>query len=134
MADESLLPLREVTSHLRVLGESCVGWREIPVDKIVASLDRSVDFDRLFRTRRRDLRRRLDALQVAFADRPMPPITGYEAGGLELLGDGPPPGCRPRPRPPRRSPSMRLAACTSWSTATTGWRSAAGKAGHSSTR
>jgi len=88
MADESLLPLREVTSHLRVLGESYVGLREIPIDKIVGSLDRSVDFDRLFRTRRRDLRRRLDALQVAFADRPMPPITVYEAGGLYFVVDG----------------------------------------------
>jgi hypothetical protein len=88
MADESLLPLREVTSHLRVLGESYVGLREIPIDKIVGSLDRSVDFDRLFRTRRRDLRRRLDALQVAFADRPVPPITVYEAGGLYFVVDG----------------------------------------------
>ena len=88
MADESLLPLREVTSHLRVLGESYVGLREIPIDRIVGSLDRSVDFDRLFRTRRRDLRRRLDALQVAFADRPLPPITVYEAGGLYFVVDG----------------------------------------------
>jgi hypothetical protein len=88
MADESLLPLREVTSHLRVLGESYVGLREIPIDRIVGSLDRSVDFDRLFRTRRRDLRRRLDALEVAFADRPLPPITVYEAGGLYFVVDG----------------------------------------------
>jgi hypothetical protein len=88
MADESLLPLREVTSHLRILGESYVGLREIPIDRIVGSLDRSVDFDRLFRTRRRDLRRRLDALQVAFADRPLPPITVYEAGGLYFVVDG----------------------------------------------
>jgi hypothetical protein len=88
MADESLLPLRAVTSHLRVLGEHYVGLREIPVDRIVGSVDRSVDFDRFFRTRRRDLRRRIDSLREAFGDRPMPPITVYEAGGLYFVVDG----------------------------------------------
>jgi hypothetical protein len=88
MAGDSLLPLREVTSHLRVLGEHYVGVREIPVERIVGSVDRSVDFDRFFRTRRRDLRRRLDGLREAFADRPMPPISVYEAGGLYFVSDG----------------------------------------------
>jgi hypothetical protein len=88
MGDEPLLPLRDVTSHLRVLGESYVGMREIPIDKIVGSVDRSVDFDRFFRTRRRDLKRRLDALDAAFGDRPLPPITVYEAGGLYFVVDG----------------------------------------------
>jgi hypothetical protein len=88
MANESLLPLREVTRHLRVLGERYVGMREIPTTAIVGSVDRSVDFDRFFRTRRRELRRRLDALRDAFGDRPMPPITVYEAGGLYFVVDG----------------------------------------------
>ncbi len=88
MTDQSLLPLRDVTSHLRVLGESYVGLREIPIEKIVGSVDRSVDFDRFFRTRRRDLKRRLDALDAAFGDRPLPPITVYEAGGLYFVVDG----------------------------------------------
>lgn len=87
MAD-ALLPLRAVTSHLRVLGEHYVGLREIPIDQIVGSVDRSVDFDRLFRTRRKDLRRRMDALKAAFGDRPLPPITVYEAGGLYFVVDG----------------------------------------------
>jgi hypothetical protein len=88
MADESLLPLREVTSHLRVLGEHYVGLREIPIDSIVGSVDRSVDFDRFFRTRRRDLRRRMTAIRDAFGDRPLPPITVYEAGELYFVVDG----------------------------------------------
>ncbi|MDQ3871159.1 MAG: hypothetical protein M3301_06055 [Chloroflexota bacterium] len=88
MSGESLLPLREVTSHLRVLGEHYVGVREIPVERIVGSVDRSVDFDQFFRPRRRDLRRRLDALREAFEDRPMPPISAYEAGGLYFVIDG----------------------------------------------
>lgn len=88
MAKESLLPLREVTRHLSVLAERYVGMREISTDAIVGSVDRSVDFDRFFRTRRRELRRRLDALREAFGDRPMPPITVYEAGGLYFVVDG----------------------------------------------
>jgi hypothetical protein len=88
MPGESLLPLREVTSRLRVLGENYVGVREIPVAQIVGSVDRSVDFDQLFRPRRGALRDRLNSLRKAFADRPMPPINVYEAGGLYFVSDG----------------------------------------------
>ncbi len=88
MSSESLLPLREVTSHLRVLGEHYAGVREIPVTEIVGSVDRSVDFDQVFRPRRRELRQRLAALRTVFADRPMPPISVYEAGGLYFVSDG----------------------------------------------
>ncbi|MCV0403865.1 MAG: hypothetical protein K5924_09145 [Chloroflexi bacterium] len=88
MAKDSLLPLRDVRRHLRVLGERYVGMREIPTKAIVGSVDRSVDFDRFFRTRRRELRRRMDALRKVFADRPMPPISVYGAGGLYFVIDG----------------------------------------------
>ena len=88
MADQSLLPLRDVKRHLSVLGEHHVGMREIPTDAIVGSVDRAVDFDRFFRTRRRELKRRLSALRDAFGDRPMPPISVYEAGGLYFVSDG----------------------------------------------
>lgn len=88
MANDPLLPLRQVRRHLRVLGEQYVGMREIEVDRIVGSVDRSVDFDRFFRTRRSELKRRIDAIGAAFADRPMPPITVYEAGGLYFVVDG----------------------------------------------
>lgn len=88
MTGEALLPLRDVRRHLRVLGERYVGMREIPVESIVGSVDRSVDFDRFFKARRRELKRRIDALRDAFGDRPMPPITVYEAGGLFFVVDG----------------------------------------------
>jgi len=88
MTNESLLPLGEVTRHLRVRGEHYLGMREIPTDAIVGSVDRSVDFDRFFRTRRRELNRRLNALREAFRDRPTPPISVYEAGGLYFVADG----------------------------------------------
>ena len=88
MGNESLLPLQDVRRHLRVLGEHYLGMREVPTASIVGSVDRSVDFDRFFRTRRRELRRRLEALRSAFVDRPMPPIVVYEAGGLYFVVDG----------------------------------------------
>lgn len=73
MSTDALLPLRDVRTHLRVLGEHYVGLQEIPVERIVGSVNRSVDFDRFFRTGKRHLRKRLDALREAFGDRPMPP-------------------------------------------------------------
>jgi hypothetical protein len=88
MPGEPLLPLRDVTSHLRVLGESFVGVQAIPIDLIVGSVDRSVDFDQLFRPRRKDLRRRIDAVRSYLANRPMPPISVIEAGGLYFIIDG----------------------------------------------
>jgi hypothetical protein len=88
MSAESLLPLRDVTSRLAVLGEHYLGIREIPVERIVGSVDRSVDFDQFFRPRRRGLRRRLDDLRKAFGDRPLPPISVYEAGGLYFVIHG----------------------------------------------
>jgi hypothetical protein len=49
MSTDALLPLRDVRTHLRVLGEHYAGLQEIPLERIVGSVNRSVDFDR-FRT------------------------------------------------------------------------------------
>lgn len=89
MSTETLLPLGEVTGRLRILGQSYVGMRTIPISQIVGSVDRAVDFDRFFRPRKRgDLNQRLKSLRKAFADRPMPPISVYEASGLYFVSDG----------------------------------------------
>jgi hypothetical protein len=86
---DKLLALGDVTSHLRILGQTYVGVREIPIDHIVGSVDRAVDFDRFFRPRKRaDLRGRLNSLRMAFGDGPMPPISVYEASGLYFVSDG----------------------------------------------
>jgi hypothetical protein len=86
---DALLPLGEVTGRLRLVGQNYVGMRTIPIDHIVGSVDRAVDFDRVFRPRnRRDLRQRLNSLREAFADRPLPPISVYEASDLYFVNDG----------------------------------------------
>jgi hypothetical protein len=87
-AADTLLPLRDVTRHLRVLGQHYSGFQTVRVDKIVGSVDRTVDFDRFFRPRNRQLRERLAALRVAFAGREMPAISVYEAGGVYFVIDG----------------------------------------------
>ena len=89
MSADTLLPLREVTGRLRVVGQSYVGMRTIPINRIVGSVDRAVDFDRVFRPRKRgDLKQRINALRVAFADKPLPPISVYEASDLYFVSDG----------------------------------------------
>jgi hypothetical protein len=73
MATDALLSLSAVTDHLRIVGQNYVGLRPIPIDHIVGSVDRSVDFDRFFRPRKRgDLNDRLKSLRQSLRDRPNP--------------------------------------------------------------
>jgi hypothetical protein len=86
-----LLPLGEVARRLRIVGQSYVGVEPILVERIVGSVDRTVDFDRRFRPRRRGLTRRLEALGQRFSEAsqaPLPPISVYEAGGAYFVIDG----------------------------------------------
>ena len=83
-----LLPLDEARRRLRVVGQTYLGVREIPVDRIVGSLDRTADFDRGFRPRRGFSRERLASLRGAFPDGRMPPIEVQELGGAYFVADG----------------------------------------------
>lgn len=83
-----LLPLDEARRRLRIVSQSYLGVRPIPVDRIIGSLDRSTDFDRAFRPRRDVSRARLASLRRAFADGPMPPIEVHECGGAYFVADG----------------------------------------------
>jgi hypothetical protein len=87
-SDETLLALNEVTARLRILGQHYVGVMPIPVAHIIGSVDRSVDFDRLFRPRRTPLRDRVRALRRVFPDGVIPPIAAYEVGGMYFVVDG----------------------------------------------
>jgi hypothetical protein len=83
-----LLPLDEVRRRLRITGQSYAGLREVPLDRIVGSVDRSADFSRDFRSRRALSRSRLAGLRAAFPNGAFPPIEVYEAGGLYFVADG----------------------------------------------
>jgi hypothetical protein len=89
VGSDTLLPLNEVTGRLRILGESYVGMKTIPISRIVGSVDRSVDFDRFFRPKKRgDLKQRMQSLRKAFPDMSMPPISVFEASDLYFVHDG----------------------------------------------
>jgi hypothetical protein len=87
-SEESLLPLAEVTDRLRIHGQHYDGIQTIRVDRIIGTVDRTVDFDRLFRPRRMLLRLRLEALGDAFPDGMVPAISVYEVGGMYFVVDG----------------------------------------------
>lgn len=83
-----LLGFDEARRRLRIVGQSYVGVREIPVERIVGSLDRTGDFDRDFRPRRPLSRARLASLRSAFGDGAIPPIEVQEIGGAYFVADG----------------------------------------------
>jgi hypothetical protein len=88
--DVDLLPFDETRRRLRVMGQTYVGLREIPVDRIVGSVNRELDFDRNFKPRRGFSRGRLAGLRRAFADGVVPPISVFEVGGAYFVEDGHP--------------------------------------------
>jgi hypothetical protein len=75
-----LLPFEEASRRLRISGQSYLGIKEIPVDRIVGSVDRSADFGRDFKPRRGLSRSRLASLRSAFPDGGMPAIEVFEVG------------------------------------------------------
>jgi hypothetical protein len=85
---DHLLELDDVRRRLRVVGQSYLGVRAIPVARIVGSLDHNADFDRDFRPRRGLSRGRLAGLRAAFPDGHMPPIEVQELGGAYFVADG----------------------------------------------
>jgi uncharacterized ParB-like nuclease family protein len=88
ISSPALLPFTEVQRRLGLVDQSYVGVRPIPVDRIVGSLDRTVDFDRDFRPRSSRLESRLRSLREAYPAGDFPPITVYEVGGAYFVVDG----------------------------------------------
>ena len=84
----SLLRLDEASRRLRAATRAYRGIQEIPIERIVGSVDRSDDFDRDFRPRRALSRGRLDQLRTAAADGGLPAIVVFEVGGAYFVEDG----------------------------------------------
>ena len=82
-----LLPFTEVERRLGLTSQAYAGVRTIPVDRILGSLDRTVDFDRDFRPRD-PASPRLQGLRAAFPTGDFPPISVYEVGGAFFVVDG----------------------------------------------
>jgi hypothetical protein len=83
-----LLQLEEATARLRPSGQRYLGIRAIPLDRIVGTDSRGNDFDRGFKERRADLRRRRKRVADAFPDGSFPPIVTVKLGDAYFVIDG----------------------------------------------
>ena len=84
----SLLRFDEASRRLRAATRAYRGIQEIPIDRIVGSVDRSDDFDRDFRPRRAVSRGRLEQLRAGAAEGGLPAIVVFEVGGAYFVEDG----------------------------------------------
>jgi hypothetical protein len=84
-----LLPFEEVRAKLRLRHTIDRGIEEVPLDRIVGSLGRDRDFNRLFFPRRGSLRRRWENIRrLAAGMRGFPTIELYKVGDAYFVIDG----------------------------------------------
>jgi hypothetical protein len=83
-----LIPLDDVSGRLGLKGQSYVGFRPIPIERIIGTVDRDQDFDREFRPRRGHIGQRLASVRGAFPAGDFPPISVFDIGGSYFVSDG----------------------------------------------
>jgi hypothetical protein len=84
-----ILPFEEVVEALGRTGQHDLGLQVVPLDAVVGSVDRTVDFDRGFRPTSPRLRSRWE--RIAAAQRrgeSMPPVSLFKIGDLYFVRDG----------------------------------------------
>lgn len=87
--ENQLVPLHEITSRLRPEGESYRGLQEVPIGKIVGSMDRWRDFDRAFLPKDKHTKNRWRRVDEAYyEDIRLPPIQLYKVGDIYFVKDG----------------------------------------------
>lgn len=86
---DQLLSLQEVKALLRPESESYRGLRTVPIERIVGSEGRYLDFNRIFLPKREHLRGRWTRVDLAHYEQVhLPPVTLYEIGGVYFVRDG----------------------------------------------
>lgn len=84
-----LIPYHEVRKRVAPEAESYRGFRVVPVDQIVGSVDRFQDFDRAFLPRQRHTAGRWKNIDRAYyQDVRLPPIQLYKVGDVYFVKDG----------------------------------------------
>jgi hypothetical protein len=84
-----ILPFEEVVDALGRTGQTDAGLHVVPVDAIVGTVDRTVDFDRGFRPTSGRLRSRWERIGAAQRrGEALPPVSLYKVGDLYFVRDG----------------------------------------------
>ena len=84
-----LLSLPEVRSRIQVRGQRDLGYRVVPLDRIVGSEGRPGDFDRHFAPRRANTSQRWMRIRRAHLDeRALPPVELIKVGEIYFVRDG----------------------------------------------
>jgi sarcosine oxidase delta subunit len=87
--DNRLMPFHELRKRLSPEGESYRGLQEVPISKIVGSMDRYQDFDRTFLPKRKHTKSRWKNVDRAYyQDVRLPPIQLYKVGDIYFVKDG----------------------------------------------
>ncbi|MFW0784253.1 chromosome partitioning protein ParB [Gordonia sp. CPCC 206044] len=85
----TILPFDEVVAALGRLGETYLGLQQVEVSSIVGSVDRTKDFDRMFRPTSSRIRERWQRLAAAQRrGESVPPVRLYRIGGMHFVIDG----------------------------------------------
>lgn len=88
-ADNSLLPLDEVRSRLPIRGQRDIGLQQVPIEKIVGSLGRYHDFDRVFLPTQSRTRDRWVSIDRAHYEQVnLPPVELIKMGDVYFVKDG----------------------------------------------
>ncbi len=84
-----MLSLEEVRARLKVRGQRYLGHQTVPVDRIIGSEGRYLDFDRRFLPRSGKLKERwarINALSLQLVN--LPPVDLYKIGDVYFVRDG----------------------------------------------
>jgi hypothetical protein len=88
-ADNNLLPFDEIRRNLPLGGQHEIGNQQVLLEKIVGSIGRYQDFDRVFLPRRTHTRGRWESIDKAhLQDISLPPIELYKIGSVFFVKDG----------------------------------------------
>jgi len=87
--DNRLLPFDEFRRNLPISGQHHIGNRQVLMSKIVGSIGRYQDFDRVFLPRHTHTRGRWESIDKAhLQDISLPPVELYKVGEIYFVKDG----------------------------------------------
>lgn len=88
-ANNELLPYDEVREQIPIRGQHYLGFIQVPIDKIVGSMGRYHDFDRVFLpTQIRTKDRWVSIDRAHYAQVELPPVELYKLGEIYFVKDG----------------------------------------------